>query len=302
MKTELVHIRQSCGSVTGMRASGPSPASKRQWRSPLGFTLIELLVVIAIIAILAAMLLPALANAKERGLRTKDLSNLRQIGIAMTGYANDNKDYLIPAKPADNDNNVPGNPPFVQYAFDSMWTNAVQYTGVPLRTNAPSVWSCPEIAGLPYPDIANYPQWIIGYQYFGGFLNWTPQGGSTSLITGTHSPVKISTAQPYWCLAADMVAKISGTWGGTETAITLPDIDASYKFIPPHRRGNKAYPDGGNEVFVDGSANWNKVETMYQFTSWTANNELWFYQRTTDLTPAQQSLVANLKWNPLRDP
>jgi prepilin-type N-terminal cleavage/methylation domain-containing protein len=65
-------------------------------RARQAFTLIELLVVIAIIAILAAMLLPALARAKESGKRISCNNNLRQLGMAMQMYVGDNQGTLPP--------------------------------------------------------------------------------------------------------------------------------------------------------------------------------------------------------------
>src|SRR6266705_6295923 len=74
----------------------PLPPGSRPCKPAAAFTLIELLVVIAIIAILASMLLPALARAKETANRIKCVNHLRQVEIALRLYTDDNDGFYPP--------------------------------------------------------------------------------------------------------------------------------------------------------------------------------------------------------------
>jgi len=265
------------------------PQQKQRWRHPrvwaAGFTLIELLVVIAIIAILAAILLPALAAAKEKAKRSACLANLKQIGVGVTVYCGDNQDYLFPARTQSGGKFVPIclNPPEVLSSSGVL--------SVLTNLGANTVWTCPNRPNLPLFDEPNH-QFIIGYEYFGGVSAWYPQLNQVvdPNTKVAWSPIKLAASKPWLAVAADSNVEVASQWGNTD------ELPGAFNNIPPHPISGSHVPAGGNEVFVDGSANWNQYATMWDLTSWNALSArgCFWYQDPQDFSLQFQTQLPNL--------
>jgi len=208
-----------------------------------GFTLIELLVVIAIIAILAAMLLPALGKAKEKAKRTQCMNQVRQIGIATMMYSDDNNGKLPPqhrvvdfASPA---------------ATFNLWQGLVPYLGGQLN-NATKVQilACPSAKNSPTspPTAVSETSYRANQLVLDRKLTGIPRPSDVVFIQEGQLRESVFITEPEW--------QNWTTFDGFYTQWhTFIDATKTEMFSNIHS-------EGGNLIFTDGHAGYSKYRKL----------------------------------------
>ena len=214
---------------------------QKQGRRKAGFTLIELLVVIAIIAILAAILFPVFARARENARRTSCLSNLKQWGLAVMQYT---QDY---------DETLPGH-----YKDPNPWTVFMQP-----YVRSTQIYTCP--SGTPYSD-AFFPSYGYNSVYLGGYSTVTLAAINTASETVMMGDTWAHLAPPnenlgYYNLYPPSQSQFSGKQWWLKTQ------DTSMAYVGSL---TQQHFDGANIVYVDGHAKWSKLPGPV-----TQNDTLW---------------------------